>query len=225
MIKKNRKLSVFILFTIVLIISLIFYFSVLKSQRQYYLAHHVKIHGVYLLKPLDIQNFSLTDTHDNPFTRENLKNHWTMVYFGFTNCEMICPTVMAKLNNMYTALQKTLVKNDLPQVIFITIDPERDSLKRIKDYVASFNQNFIGARGSKDSTIAIAKQFHITAKKTPRNSQNDNDYAVDHSPDVLLVNPEAKIQAYFPYPQQPTALAKDYQSILTKQARNQQNLK
>jgi protein SCO1/2 len=213
---KNRKLSAIILFFIVIVASLIFYFNVLRPQQKYYYAHYVKIHGTYLLEPIKIKNFLLMDAHEKKYTKENLKGHWSMIYFGFTHCDMICPTTMHALNKMYLILQKSLEKKELPQVIFITLDPERDSLKKINDFVAAFNSHFIGARGSMEVTIALKKQLHVIATKIQTNAQTVDNYTLDHSADILLVNPNAEIQAYFTYPQQSENIAQDYQSILTK---------
>lgn len=212
---KKRSLSIIILFFVVLTIGLVFYFNVLRPQRQYYLTHYVNIHGIYLLHPIETQDFSLIDTQRKPFTKENLKNHWTMLYFGFTHCNLVCPTTMSTLNKMYVILQKTLDKKELPQVIFITIDPENDSLKKIKDFVTAFNANFIGLKGSMEATKSIEKQLHIitTTQKDTLKSANST---LNHTTDILLINPEAKIQAYFTFPQQSTSMAEEYRSILAK---------
>lgn len=217
--EKNRKSSIIILFCILFIGSVIFYFYILRPEQQYYYAHYVKIHGVYLLKPIEIKDFLLRDTQGKGFTKENLKGHWTMMYFGFTHCDMVCPATMGKLNKMYMILQKTIAKKDLPQVVFISIDPERDSLKKIYDYVSAFNSHFIGIKGSMESTIAIERDLHIVTSE--QTNAQDNNYTLNHSAEILLVNPSAEIQAYFSYPQQPDYMAKDYQSILNRSIKEQ----
>ena len=210
---KSNKSSAIILFSFVVIAALIFYLTVLRPQQKYYNANHVNIHGVYLLKPIEINNFEFTDSHNNKFTKENLKGHWTMLYFGFTHCDVVCPVTMDTLNKMYLLLQNTTLKNNLPEIVLVSIDPERDTTKRLNDFVTSFNSNFIGVRSSIESTIALEKQLHIEAQT---NQQGSNNFNLKHSADILLINPDAKIQAYFQYPQQPQQLAMEYQSILSK---------
>jgi protein SCO1/2 len=215
----SMKLSLpkIIFLLIVLGISSVFYVLVLRQQQQYYVTHYVKIHGAYLLKPIEINAFKLTDMYGKQFTLKNLKGHWSMIYFGFTQCDVICPTMMAMLNKMYAKLRTTLPPIDMPQVVFITIDPERDSPKSIYNYVVLFNSQFIGARGSQNDIMALEKQLHIVVNKIQSNAVNN--YSLDHSTDILLVNPNGKIQAYFTYPQDTDALVNDYRLILAQRKR------
>jgi protein SCO1/2 len=197
---------------VVCCISVVYYIYVLRPQQHFYNAHHVAIKGIYLIKPLDVPNFSLTDNHNNPFTEKQLYGHWTMVFFGFTRCAMVCPTTMSALTTMMKILETKLDKAQLPQVVFITVDPDRDTIEGLDRYVTSFNPNFIGARTSAEGTAELEKLFHVTSIKQD-NNQNAENYSINHSADLLLINPEAKIQAYFAYPQQPEQLASNYQSI------------
>ena len=213
--KNNRKLSITIS-CFAIIISLILYLILIRPQQQYYYSHHVDIKGIYLLKPLEIQDFDLIDNHNKPFTKNNLKGHWTMLFFGFTHCGMVCPTTMDALNKMYTILQKNLRNNDMPQVVFISVDPDRDTIKALNTYVTAFNPHFIGTKTTIKSTIWLEKQFHVISTKTQTKDEGNGNYTIDHSAEILLVNPDAKIQAYFSYPHQPEQLAKDYYSILAK---------
>jgi protein SCO1/2 len=228
--KRMRQLTVFakkpkpstIVLYLTIVAGLLFYLFVLRPQQQFYAVHYVKIQGAYLLKPAEINPFELTDIHGKPFTQESLKGHWSMIYFGFTQCEVICPTVMAMLNKTYAKLLTTLPSGDMPQIIFVTIDPERDSLKKISDFIVPFNSQFIGVRGSETATLALEKELHILATKS---QQKAKDYSLNHTSDILLINPKGKIQAYFTYPQNVDALVKDYQLILTQMRRDSKNSK
>lgn len=192
----------------IILVALISYFIfILPLQRNYY-THHVNIHGIYLLNPIEIENFELIDQNSQAFTKNNLKNHWSLLFFGFTHCNMVCPVTLTVLNQAYQQLEKRLSTKDKPLVVFITIDPERDTIKSLKEYMLQFNPHFLGARTSIEKTNLLKKQFHIIAEKTQSNDQ------FNHSTEILLINPKAEIQAYFSYPPNQMQLVKDYMAIL-----------
>ncbi len=169
--------------------------------------------GVYLSQPrTDIINFTLTDNHGKPFTRDNLKGHWTMMFFGFTNCGMVCPTTLAALRDMYHTLQKKLPADQLPQVVMVSVDPARDSVARMNDYVNSFDSHFIGARADITETVKLEKNLHIAAAKIESNGH----YTINHSAEILLFNPLGQLQAFLSYPHHAPQMVKDYQDILLK---------
>lgn len=208
---KNKKLISIILVVLVLVVSVEMYFGFLQRHE---VANNVKIDGVFLAQTKEINDFHLTASNGKPFTKENLKGHWTMIFFGFTNCGMVCPTTMAALNDMYKKLEKDLPANQMPQVVMVSVDPDRDTLDRMKGYVASFNPNFIGTRAEIGETVALEKQLHIAAAKMQVDGQGKNQYTINHSAEILLFNPKGQLQAYLAYPHQPEQMAKDYKLII-----------
>ncbi len=205
--KPNYKSLTCILFAILagLIIYLVF---ILPLQKKYY-ANHVDIHGTYLLNPIKIETFSWLDQNNKPFTQENLQNHWSLLFFGFTHCDLVCPVTLSSLNQFYQNIEKKLLPKDRPQIIFVTIDPERDTTERLKTYLAQFNRHFMGARTSAENMPAVKKQFHILSEKDPKRTGQYN-----HSTELLLINPRGEIQAYFAFPHDPSQLEKNYLAIL-----------
>ncbi len=193
-----------------LIAAVAIYFGIIRQPS----TQNINVDGMYLAKPVDVTNFQLTDNHGKPFTKENLQGQWTMMFFGFTNCGMVCPLTMSALNKMYKILQTELPDNKLPQVVMVSVDPSRDSVKRMNAYVAAFNPHFIGARTGISETIAIEKQFHIAAAKMQVDSQGKDHYTINHSAEILLFNPRAQLTAFLSYPHKPEQMARDYQLIL-----------
>jgi len=166
----------------------------------------IKINGIYINKPRDLPEIDLIDHHGKALTKARFKDHWTLVFFGFTHCPMICPTTLDALNKMYAILNARLAPRLLPQVIFITIDPANDSIERLKQFINSYNPQFIGARTDSSKIKNIETQLSITVSKINGN--------ISHNTDILLINPKAQIQAYFPYPHYPEKMAADYQKIV-----------
>lgn len=209
--QKNKKVISIILVVIALVASIEIYFGFLQKHE---VANNVKIDGVFLAQTKGIENFNLTSSDGKPFTKDNLNGHWTMMFFGFTNCGMVCPTTMAALGEMYKQLEKDLPANQLPQVVMISVDPDRDSQQRMKEYVTSFNPKFIGARADIAETVALEKQLHIAAAKMQVDGQGKNQYTINHSAEVLLFNPKGQLQAYLAYPHQAPQMVKDYKLII-----------
>lgn len=168
--------------------------------------------GTALPTPREVAPFQLQSAPGGQaFTNAQLKGHWSMLFFGFTNCAMLCPTTLSTLNQFYGNLQSSKV-TQLPEVLFISIDPERDSLKRITQFVSSFNKNFRGATGSEKQLDTMTNDLNILYNKAIPNKSGD--YQIDHSGTVLLIDPNGHLAAVFSPPLDPENLSKDYQVIL-----------
>jgi protein SCO1 len=196
----QKKWLAFILIDCILVLSFIAYLLFVPET--------ININGIFLKNPLEINDFQLTDNLGNPLTKKDLQGNWTFLFFGFTRCPMVCPTSLATLNKMYIHLEKELPASQLPKVIFITIDPEHDSIDQLNHYVNSFNPHFVGAKGDMNQTRLLEKDLHVTISKI-----NDT---LSHTPDIILLNPDVKVQAYFTYPHQFDQLASDYKIIIKK---------
>lgn len=210
--KKHTKLVLIILSCIIILLGLVFYAG-LRPKKEVAIKN-IQLNGTYLTPAQKINNFHLTDHNGKPFTQNNLKGHWTFVLFGFTNCGMVCPTSMAALSQMYQILQRQIPDNQLPQVVMISVDPDRDSVARMKSYINAFNPHFIGARAPIQETVALENQLHIVATKVQTDEKGKDHYTINHTADVLLFNPKGELQALLSYPHEAKELAKEYLLIL-----------
>lgn len=177
-------------------------------------SHNIELEsGTLLPAPEELSPFDLVDLENKPFTKQNLKGKWSVLFFGFTQCPMLCPTTLSMLNKMYNKLAASHIK-PMPQVVFISVDPDRDSTKSIADYLGSFNKHFVGATGSKVELTKLAKHLNILFMKVAKkNAKDANDYVIDHSGTLLLVNPDAKLTAVFSTPHDAIKLSHDLQTI------------
>lgn len=128
-------------------------------------------------KPLIGGPFNLIDSDQKPFTEQNLKGQFSIVYFGFTHCPDICPDELDKLGVWLDQLKKEGYKL---QPIFITCDPARDTPEVVKEYLADFHPDIIGLTGSYDEVKNTCKQYRVYFS-TPPNVKPGQDYLVDHS--------------------------------------------
>jgi len=174
-----------------------------------------QFHGTYLENPRAVNEFTLMGTDNKNFSNSNLKGHWTLVFFGFTNCGYVCPTTMAELGKMYRLLENKSVK-DLPQVVMISIDPERDSIAKLSSYVTSFQSSFYGARGEEQAIKAMTREMGIAyAKVANKDSSDPQNYDVQHSGAIMLFNPQGELNAFFTTPHHADLLAKDYMLLVS----------
>jgi protein SCO1/2 len=165
-------------------------------------------HGTLLPEPREVQSFSLTGIDNRLFNNASLVGKWTMMFFGFTSCGSICPITMGELAKMYHSLEQNRMQQ-LPRIVMVSVDPERDTLFKLSRYVKMFHPHFYGAIG--DGVAVMAQKFGIMYAKV---KNSDTSYDVQHSGVVLLFNPDGKLVAYFTAPLLATQLVKDYMLLV-----------
>ena len=140
--------------------------------------------------------------HDGKaFTNEDLKGRWTLVFFGYTHCPDICPMTMNVL-----AQAKKIARTEFPQVVLVSVDPQRDTVDMLGDYVKYFDPEFIGVTGAENMIQALTLQTSVVYMKVPGSSGDENDYLVDHSSSILLINPEGQLAAFLKAPHTPGSI-------------------
>lgn len=167
-----------------------------------------------LAHPRDIDKFDLTDNLDKKFDNESLKGHWTLLFFGFTNCPHICPMTMAELKKAYEIMQQQKIPT--PQVVLISIDPARDTIARLNTYVQGFNPHFMGATGSEVKIKNLTQNLHVlymkvmkTMNKNQNKGNTKENYDIDHSGSIFLINPQGQWSAIFSMPHKAKQIAHD----------------
>lgn len=168
-------------------------------------------HGTLLDNPRVVTQFALTGTDHQPYTNASLQGHWTMMFFGFTHCGYMCPTTMAELGKMYRLLEEKNATT-LPQVVMISLDPKRDDLSRLGQYVQAFDRHFYGARGDQQMIQHLSHDLGIAYTKVTRSadsSQSPED-DIEHTGAIMLFNPHGDLVAFFTNPHQAAGLADDF---------------
>jgi cytochrome oxidase Cu insertion factor (SCO1/SenC/PrrC family) len=126
--------------------------------------------------------FELINQQGDSFSNKDIKTKYMLVFFGFTNCHMICPTGMYNISDALALLNPNVLKNITP--VFITVDPERDNPSVIKEFLKSFNQKFVGLTGDVAVLKDVEKRYGVFAKKDE--PDDNNDYQVSHSAYIYL---------------------------------------
>jgi protein SCO1/2 len=135
--------------------------------------------------------FTLVDQNGKPFTDADLKGKWRLIFFGYTHCPDVCPTT---LNDLSLALDRLGPKKSEVGIVFITVDPERDTPAVMKSYVASFDAPVVALTGSTEAVAQAAKDYRIYYAKHPR---ADGGYDMDHSAVIYVMDPQGRFTATF----------------------------
>ena len=146
--------------------------------------------------------FALTDHTGKPRTDADFRGKVMLVYFGFTHCPDICPTDLMAIAGALNALG---AQADQVQALFITLDPQRDTQALLSTYVDAFHDNLIGLTGSERDIRRVAHAYKVYFNKVP--GKTDDDYAIDHSAYIYLMDRDGKFGGVFPPSTSPDRIA------------------
>jgi len=167
--------------------------------------------GVVLVPSRALGDFSLIDNQGRSFGAANLRGHWSLMFFGYTNCPDFCPTTLTTL----AALEQRLraAKAESPQVIFVSVDAKRDTPAQLAKYVPYFDPDFIGLTAADQPAIERqAKKWGVAVMIEPASGGN---YTVDHSGEMFVINPAGNLAAILTGPFTVDALQSDFKRIVT----------
>jgi len=155
------------------------------------------------------RDFKLTDHTGTPRTLADYRGKAVVLFFGYTQCPDVCPTTLAELAEVMKRLGPDA---DRVQVLFVTVDPDRDTQDLLSKYVPAFDPRFVGLFGDADATARTAKEFKIVYQKQP--GQTPGTYTVDHSAGTFIFDPNGKLRVYVGYGQGPDVFAHDIKELL-----------
>ncbi|MEX2494755.1 MAG: SCO family protein [Woeseia sp.] len=168
------------------------------------------VHATVLPEPLPLPEFSLTDQEGRAFTRQNFRHRTSLLFFGFTHCPDICP---ATLQLLVSARQQIAERQGgqagaLPDIVLVSVDPERDTPEQLRRYVGYFGEEkgISAATGSMEEVKKLTGALGIFFEKVPAGG---DDYSVSHSTAVLVVGPDAELTALFSSPHKIDSIAHD----------------
>jgi protein SCO1 len=212
--KKNRRLALVFSLFIALLVAFVFWEITVRAEHISQTRMQEKISGIILKTPLPTPKIRLEAGNGKVFSNTDLKGHWSFIFFGFSSCPYVCPTTLAQLNSMMQQLKAAGLKDNLPQIDMVSVDPDRDTAQRMHSYVTSFNPDFIGLRGSLAQTLQLAKEMKVSFAKLQAPGDDPSRYTITHTATITVIDPEGKIRAYLSYPHKAAVMAHDYQVIL-----------
>jgi protein SCO1 len=164
--------------------------------------------------PKPLPDFELTDQHGRAFRNEDLEGKFSLLFFGFTNCPDVCPLTLKTLADARAEMLKRGVEH-APQIVFISVDPERDDAERIARYLGNFDSEFRGATGEDGALAPLLATLGVTVEKHVHGGAS---YNVVHNSTIYVVGPDATWLAVSSAPHDPATLAEDYAKIRRRYA-------
>ena len=155
------------------------------------------------------RTLELTDHHGKLRRLEDFRGKAVVMFFGFTHCPDVCPTTLA---DMAQAMRQLGADADRVQVLFVTVDPERDTQEALARYVTAFDPRFLGLRGDLEATRTVAKEFKMYFEKRPGASPGA--YTVDHSAQTYVLDPQGRLRLFVRHGRVAEDLAPDLRVLL-----------
>jgi len=162
--------------------------------------------GTALDHPRPLEDFALVDQRGRALGRAGFEDRWSLVFTGFTHCPDLCPTTLAALAEVRSRLPSQGL-----QIVFVSVDPERDTPGRIAEYLAHFGQGMLGATGTTPQVEAFTRQLGLAQVRNPGAG---GDYTVDHSAALVLIDRKARVAGYFRPPHDVDALVADLGGLI-----------
>jgi protein SCO1 len=159
--------------------------------------------GTWLAQPRAVSEFNLLDGQGHPFTLHNLQGRPALVFFGFTHCPDVCPTTLVKLAQVKKSMGTTVAGL---RVVFVTVDPQRDTPDAVNGYAHAFDPDFVGVTGDPKEVEKMLASFGVAALRV---ELPGGDYTMDHSAAVFLLDTRARIVGIFTPPWDTHKIAQD----------------
>ncbi len=155
------------------------------------------------------RDFALTDQHGAPRALADFRGKAVVLFFGYTHCPDVCPTTLAELAE---AMKRLGADAQRVQVLFVTVDPERDTPELLAQYVPAFDPSFLGLRGDAEATARVTREFKILVQK--HEGASPGNYTVDHSAGTFIFDPQGRLRLYVSYGQGPDVFTHDIRALL-----------
>ncbi|VAX09785.1 Cytochrome oxidase biogenesis protein Sco1/SenC/PrrC, thiol-disulfide reductase involved in Cu(I) insertion into CoxII Cu(A) center [hydrothermal vent metagenome] len=164
-----------------------------------------------LPKPVIISNLHLLDAQNHAFTLERLQDHWSLIYFGYMNCPDVCPATLSIMQQVWRQLREQKADMTQFQLVFVSVDPDRDQPQQLQEYAGYFDPSFIGISGDANEIDNFTRQTDI--KYGFEDEDETGNYAVNHSTRILLLDPQARLRAFLSSPFDSKSITHDLLAI------------
>jgi len=159
--------------------------------------------------PIALGEFSLRTSQGLKYGVEEMKGKWTFLFFGYTHCPDVCPATMSQLDTIVSRLNQ---RNMDANVLFVSVDPQRDTEKELSEYVSYFNRRFIAATGDSSEIKKLERQLGAAHRFSTKDGSGN--YSVSHSTSIYLLGPNVEVYAKFSIPMNVRKVVDQYAGIV-----------
>lgn len=171
----------------------------------------LRVNGTFVFdQPRIFKDFSLVDHHGQSFNLDNLKGKWSLVFFGFTACPDVCPATLSMMKQVKGQLDKDI--EEQVQFVLVSVDPARDTVDQLSQYMPYFDPEFIGLTGEFLEIKRLANQMNMAFVKVPQGET----YTIDHTANIALVNPYGHYHGFIKPPLDNARIKLTLQSIVSR---------
>jgi len=171
-----------------------------------------ELQAVLWPEPRELKTFELIKAGGGSLNLASLSDKWTLLFFGYASCPDVCPMTLSIMKAVYDSLAEFPEIQGKTQVVFVSVDPDRDSPERIDEYISYFDERFIGATGSVAAIDAFATQ--LSAGYVKEEPKEDGTYQVNHTGSIYLIGPAQRVHGAFSPPHKPKAITELYLDVL-----------
>ena len=171
---------------------------------------------VLLPEPRVIADFVLEDHNGNPFSLQNFKGHWSLLFFGYTSCPDVCPNTLFQLQQARQLMLQRMAADEIPQIYLVSVDFERDTQLKLAEYLRYFDPAFVGLRGEEEQMRALTLQLGVVYFIEPH-EKGVTRYQVDHSASLLLLDPQGRLRGILPAPHEASHIEHDVLTVIRQQ--------
>ena len=169
-----------------------------------------RFHGMVIQSPQPAADFELTSVSGQRRRLSDFRGQYVLLFFGYTYCPDVCPLTLAELARVHEQLG---ARADRVQVLFVSVDPRRDSLERLARYVTHFHDSFVGLTGNSQELMAASTPFGIYFERRSTGEDND-DYLVDHTGTVTVLDPDGYVRLVFPFGMTADQITADLKALM-----------
>jgi protein SCO1/2 len=207
----TKTLSIVLLTIATLVGSVILLSSLSLQSRE-------PLHALRLPDPTPLPDFELQDQDGNKITPAWFDDHWTLVFFGFTSCPDICPATLQILSSARAQLASA--EDELPRILLVSVDPDRDTPDKLKPYVAHFGEGVSGATGPLEELRKLSKALGVYfEKESPTSPDSPGSYNMAHSAHVVVIDNHGRYHAVFGAPHTVDAFVSDLPILMQASGR------
>ncbi len=171
-----------------------------------------ELQAVLWPEPRQLTSFELPEAGGKALNLSRLEDRWTLLFFGYTSCPDVCPMALSVMKAVYDDLAEYPQIQAKTQVVFVSVDPERDTPEHVAEYAAYFDKNFIGVTGPVEAVDGLAKQ--MSAGYIREEPEEGGSYQVSHTGSIYLIGPKQRVHGAFSPPHNPKVITEQYLGIL-----------
>ena len=202
----SKRNIIFILLILTGITGLFTYFQSLPSLLE---KKPTLVSGKILARPMEIDRFELKDQKNEVFNNKSLEGGWTVLFFGYTNCPDVCPTTIYKLAEIKNELEEDLSSSSFNTVL-VTLDPDRDSTDRLKEYIGYFDESMLGVTGTYENIQSFTSSLSVFYQRINK----EEGYDFNHTASIFVFNKDGSLFATMSPANTIGELTQDFYTIL-----------